>query len=65
MATHDQLLADARPEDVQAASADLLTAQATLRQAQAEYDKIAWAGDVGELPQAIALEGPTISPLGP
>ncbi len=57
----NQLLASARPEDVQAAAADLLTAQATLRQAQAEYDKIAWAGDVGETPQAIALEQATLS----
>ncbi len=57
----NQLLADARPEDIQAASADLLTAQATLRQAQAEYDKIAWAGDVGETPQAIALEQATLA----
>jgi HlyD family secretion protein len=57
----NQLLAGARPEDIQAASADLLTAQALLRQAQAEYDKIAWAEDVGETPQAIALEQATLS----
>lgn len=57
----DQLLAGARPEDIQAASADLLTSQALLRQAQAEYDKIAWAEDVGETPQAIALEQATLS----
>jgi HlyD family secretion protein len=57
----NQLRADARPEDIQAASADILTAQANLRQAQAEYDKIAWAGEVGELPQAIALEQATLA----
>lgn len=57
----NQLLADARPEDVEVAAADLATAQAALRQAQTEYDKIAWAGDVGETPQAIALEQATLS----
>ncbi len=31
-------------------------AQAALRRAQSEYDKIAWAGQVGETPQAIQLE---------
>jgi HlyD family secretion protein len=57
----NQLLAGARPEDIQAAAAELLTAQATLRQAQAAYDEIAWAGDVGETPEAIALEQATLS----
>jgi HlyD family secretion protein len=57
----DELLAGARAEDIQAASADVLTAQANLRQAQAEYDKIAWAGDVGERPEAIALEQATLA----
>jgi HlyD family secretion protein len=57
----NQLLAGARPEDIQAAAAELLTAQATLRQAQAAYDEIGWAGDVGETPQAIALEQATLS----
>ena len=57
----NQMLAEPRPEDIQAAAADVLTAQATLRQAQAEYDKIAWAGDVGEKPQAIALEQATLA----
>jgi multidrug resistance efflux pump len=32
-----------------------------VRQAQAEYDKIAWAADVGETPQAIALEQATLA----
>lgn len=57
----DQLLADARPEDIEAAAADMLSAQASLRQAQAAYDEIAWAGDVGETPQAIALEQTTLA----
>jgi HlyD family secretion protein len=57
----NQLLAGARPEDIEAASADVLTTQASLRQAQAEYDKIAWAADVGETPQAVALEQATLA----
>ena len=57
----DQVQADARPEDVEAAAAEMLTAQASLRQAQAAYDEIAWAGDVGETPQAIALEQATLA----
>ncbi len=56
-----QLLAAARPEDIQAAASDLLSAQAALRRAQTEYDKIAWAGDVGETLEAIALEQATLS----
>ncbi len=42
------------------AAANLANAQAGLRQAQAEYDKIAWAGNVGQMPQAMALEQATI-----
>jgi HlyD family secretion protein len=55
-----QLLAGARREDVDAASTSLLKSAAAVRQAQAEYDKIAWAGDVGETPQAMALEQATL-----
>lgn len=43
------------------AAAALANAQAALRQAQAEYDKIAWAGQVGETPQALQLEQATIA----
>jgi HlyD family secretion protein len=56
-----KLLVGARPEDIEAASADVLTAQASLRQAQAAYDRIAWAADVGETPEAIALERATLA----
>jgi multidrug efflux pump subunit AcrA (membrane-fusion protein) len=42
-------------------AAALASTQAALRRAQAEYDKIAWAGQVGEMPQAIALEQATIA----
>jgi len=57
----NQTLAGARPEDIEAAAADVLSAQASLRQAQAAYDEIAWAGDVGETPQAVALEQATLA----
>ncbi|MBI1882506.1 MAG: efflux RND transporter periplasmic adaptor subunit [Chloroflexi bacterium] len=43
------------------AAADMAKAQAALRRAQSEYDKIAWAGQVGETPQAIQLEQATIA----
>jgi HlyD family secretion protein len=42
------------------AAASLASARAALRQAQAEYDKIAWAGNVGQMPQSMALEQATI-----
>jgi len=43
------------------AAADMAKAQADLKAAQTEYDKIAWAGDVGQTLQAIALERATIA----
>jgi multidrug resistance efflux pump len=55
-----QLVAGARREDIDAASTSLLKAAAALRLAQAEYDKISWAGDVGQLPQSLALEQATM-----
>lgn len=41
------------------AAANLADAQTALRLAQAEYDKIAWAGQVDQMPQALALEQAT------
>jgi RND family efflux transporter MFP subunit len=41
------------------AAAALANAQAALKLAQFEYDKIAWAGQVGETPQALTLEKAT------
>ena len=55
-----ELLAGARSEDVEAEAASVLKAESVLRQAQTEYDKVAWAGDVGETPQALALEAATL-----
>lgn len=43
------------------AAADLAKAEADLKAAQSEYDKIAWAGNVGETPQAIRLQQATIT----
>jgi HlyD family secretion protein len=54
------LLAGAKPEEVDAAAAALMKAEAALRVAQTEYDKIAWAGNVSEMPQALALQSATL-----
>lgn len=43
------------------ASTNLAQAQAALRLAQAEYDEIKWAGQVGTTPQALRLEQATIA----
>lgn len=42
------------------AAAELARTQAELRVAQADYDAIAWAGNVGERPEALALERATV-----
>jgi multidrug efflux pump subunit AcrA (membrane-fusion protein) len=54
------LLAGAKSEEVDAAAATLMKAEAALRLAQTEYDKIAWAGDVGQSPQALTLQSATL-----
>lgn len=41
------------------AATNMANAQAALKLAQFEYDKIAWAGQVGETPQALKLEAAT------
>ena len=56
----DQAMAAARPEDLQAQAAVMLKAEAALRRAQTEYDKVAWADNRGETPQALALEQATL-----
>jgi HlyD family secretion protein len=43
------------------AAAELATAQAALKTAQSDYDKIAWADDVGMTPQGQALQNATIA----
>jgi HlyD family secretion protein len=54
------LSAGPRDEDVETAAASLLKAEAALKLAQAEYDKIAWAEDVANTPQSLALEQTTL-----
>jgi multidrug resistance efflux pump len=56
----NQVKTGARSEDVDAAAAALSKSEAALSQAQAEYDKISWAGNVGETPQALALQQATL-----
>ncbi len=43
------------------AAANLAQTEAALRQAQTEYDKIAWAGSIGSEPQALILQEATIA----
>lgn len=47
-------------EERTAAVAAMAQAEAALRLAQSEYDKVAWAGQVGMLPQALQLEQASI-----
>jgi HlyD family secretion protein len=53
-------LTDISDEERTTAVAALAQAEAALRLAQSEYDKIAWAGQVGMMPQALELEQATI-----
>ena len=55
-----QIVADSRPEDIETAASSLLKVEAALRQAQTEYDKVSWADEIGESPQAVALEQATL-----
>ncbi len=55
------LLAGPSDEQIAAAEADLQLAEAKLKQAQADYDKIAWRPDAGATPQALALQEATSS----
>jgi len=59
-ADYQRVLDGPSPEELSAAEADVARAQIALAQAQTEYDKIAWAGDVGAMPQAVALQQATI-----
>jgi HlyD family secretion protein len=53
-------LTDISDDERTTAVAALAQAEAALRLAQSEYDKIAWAGQVGMMPQALQLEQATI-----
>ncbi len=52
---------DISDEERTAAVAALAQTEAALRLAQSEYDKVAWAGQAGMLPQALQLEQATIA----
>jgi HlyD family secretion protein len=54
-------LANISDDERTAAAAALAQAEAGLRLAQSEYDKIAWAGQVGMTPQALQLQQATIA----
>ncbi|MFQ5613332.1 MAG: efflux RND transporter periplasmic adaptor subunit [Anaerolineae bacterium] len=57
----NQALAGARPETVEASAASVLQAEAAVRLAQAEYDKVAYAVDPLEgQPAAVALQDATL-----
>ncbi len=55
------LLSGPSAEEIAVAKADLETAEIALQKAQADYDKVSWRGNVGELPQAQALQQATIA----
>ncbi len=48
-------------EDIASANADLELAAITVQQAQADYDKVSWRPEVGQLPQATALQEATLA----
>jgi multidrug resistance efflux pump/uncharacterized protein YraI len=54
-----QVLDGASDAELTAARVGLANADAELRKAQAEYDKVSWANDIGMLPQATAFEQAT------
>lgn len=56
----EKLLRGPTEDEVAAAKANLERARIALERAQSEYDKVAWIGAVGALPQALALQQATI-----
>ena len=58
-AQYDTVAAGPTQAELAAAQADLANAEAVLRQAQSEYNKVKWRSDVGMLPQSLQLEQAT------
>lgn len=58
-AAYADLLAGPDQNDIAQAEANLRNAEASLKQAQADYDKVSWRSDTGQLPQSLALEQAT------
>jgi len=56
----ETLQAGPRPEDVTIAASDMEKAAVAVQKAQADYDKVAYRGDIGSLPQAAALQQATL-----
>jgi len=56
-----QVKQGARPETIEGAAAQYQQAVAAVRQAQAEYDKVAWKPDLAGTPQSLALERATLA----
>jgi len=48
-------------EEIAVAKADLEVTEIALQKAQADYDKVSWRGDIGQLPQSQALQQATIA----
>jgi HlyD family secretion protein len=60
-ANYDELADGLDEDEITVAAANLRTAEVALKNAQWAYDEIAYAGDVGESPQAADLERATIN----
>ena len=59
--TLETLLAGLSTDEETTLATDLLAAEIVLRQAQADYDQIAWRDNVGSSSQAVALQEATIA----
>ncbi|HJX37777.1 MAG TPA: efflux RND transporter periplasmic adaptor subunit [Anaerolineae bacterium] len=55
-----KLQAGATEEEVTAAKGAMQTAALALQQAQAAYDEVSWLEEIGEMPQALALQQATV-----
>ncbi|NLE77580.1 MAG: efflux RND transporter periplasmic adaptor subunit [Chloroflexi bacterium] len=55
-----KLLAGPSEDEVAGAKANLERARLALERAQSEYDRVAWVGGVGALPQSLALQQATV-----
>lgn len=61
VARYAQVKGGTRAEVIEGALVQVQQAEAAVRLAQADYDKIAWRSDAGQLPQALALERATLA----
>lgn len=61
VARYAQVRGGTRPEVIEGALVQVQQAEAVVRLAQADYDKISYRGDAGATPQALALERATLA----